>query len=327
MDSPGPQQQAYAPIRRGLLDDAELRQAQRLQPWRAAAHVALLWLQILLAWAVVAQYTNVWTVLLAVPFIGTRYYALFIIGHDGLHRRLCHSVALNDLWNDLLMLGPIGAVTRLNRHNHIEHHRRAATPADPDRYKYLRANRAGGLTFALSLTGVLFVWRAVRNVFGKPAASQPAAAGGYQARDVAILAGWQLALFGGLSAAIGWWAYFVLWWVPVYCFTFAADITRVFSEHATLGSEADADRSMRLVSFRSNWLERQFFAPMGMNHHAAHHLWPSIPFYRLRETEARLADRPLAQGIEWRGSYVAFLLAAWRASLRSASADSGQVRP
>jgi fatty acid desaturase len=326
MDAAAPAQ-TYEPLRRGLLDEAELREAQRLQPWRAAVHVALLWLQIVLAWAVVARYTTWWTVLLAVPFIGTRYYALFIIGHDGLHRRLCHSVALNDLWNDLLLLGPIGAVTRLNRHNHIEHHRRAATPADPDRYKYLRANRAGGLNFALSLTGLLFVWRAVGNVFGVTAARTPDARGGYRLRDVAILAGWQLALLAGLSAAIGWWAYFVLWWMPVYGFTFAADITRVYCEHATLGSEADADRSMRLVSFRSNWLERQFFAPMGMNHHAAHHLWPGIPCYRLRQTEARLAGRALAQAIEWRGSYVAFLLAAWRASLHDASAAGIEGRP
>lgn len=319
--------QTYAPLRRSLLDEGELREAQRLQPWRAALHVGLLWLQILLAWALVARLTTVWTVLLAIPFIGTRYYALFIIGHDGLHRRLCRSVALNDLWNDLLMLGPIGAVTRLNRHNHIAHHRHAATAADPDRYKYLRAPRAGGLTYALCLTGLPFVWRAVRNVFGQPAASRAPCGEGYRARDIAILAGWQLALFAGLSAAIGWWAYFVLWWVPVYGFTFAADITRVFAEHATLGREEEADRAMRLVSFRSNWLERIFFAPMGMNHHAAHHLWPGIPFYRLRGTEARLAGRPLARAIEWRGSYVAFLLAAGRASLRRASAAGPSSRP
>lgn len=322
-----PPTQTYAPLRRGLLDEDELREAQRLQPWRAALHVALLWLQILLAWSVVARHPSWWTVLLALPVVGTRYYALFIIGHDGLHRRLCRSVGLNDLWNDLLMLGPIGAVTRLNRHNHIAHHRHAATAADPDRYKYLRAHRAGGLTYALTLTGLPFVWRAVRNVFGAPAAAKTPRGQGYRARDIAILAGWQLALFAGLTAAIGWWAYFVLWWLPVYCFTFAADITRVFAEHATLGSEAEADRAMRLVSFRSNWLERAFFAPMGMNHHAAHHLWPGIPFYRLRETEARLAGRPLARAIEWRGSYVAFLLAAGRASLRRASAAGRSLRP
>jgi len=326
MNHSGSELQTYAPLRRSLLTDQELRHAQSLQPWRPALHVALLWMQILLAWVFVAYNTNLWTVFLAVPFIGTRYYALFIIGHDGLHRRLCHSVLLNDLWNDLLMLGPIGAVTRLNRNNHMEHHRRAATPSDPDRYKYLRENREGLLTFTLSLTGLLFVWRAVVNVFGTRSLSKSQQREGYQLRDLLILLGWQVVLFTSLNSAIGWWAYFVLWWVPVYIFAFAADISRVFSEHGTLGSEEKADHTMRLISYSSNWLERQFFAPMDMNHHAAHHLWPSIPYYRLRETEALIAGRPLANRIEWRGSYLAFLFSSWSISLRSSLAFGHQAR-
>jgi fatty acid desaturase len=284
-------------------------------------------MQILLAWSFVACNTNFWIVLSAVPFIGTRYYALFIIGHDGLHRRLCHSVWLNDLWNDLLILGPIGSITRLNRHNHMEHHRRVATLSDPDRYKYLRSNREGFLSFALSLTGLLFVWRALANVFGTRSPWHSQQREGYQLRDLMILVGWQVVLFAGLNSAIGWWAYFVLWWVPVYIFAFAADICRVFSEHGTLGSEEQADYSMRLISFRSNWFERQFFAPMGMNHHAVHHLWPSIPYYRLRDAESLITARPLAKRIEWRDSYAAFLFLSWSMTLRGSLAVEYQARP
>jgi len=49
-------------------------------------------------------------VLLAIPVIGNRYYALFIIGHDGMHRRLFPHIKRNDFWNDLLVLAPIGAI-------------------------------------------------------------------------------------------------------------------------------------------------------------------------------------------------------------------------
>ncbi len=77
------------------------------------------------------------TVVPAILIVGTRYYALAIIGHDGLHRRMFPDQWTNDLFNDLLIMGPIGAITRVNRLNHIEHHRITASTADPDRHKYL----------------------------------------------------------------------------------------------------------------------------------------------------------------------------------------------
>jgi fatty acid desaturase len=89
---------------------------------------------IVAAWAAVALYPTWWTVLAAIVVIGTRYYALAIIGHDGLHRRLFETKRKNDLWGDLFIMGPICAITRVNRHNHIEHHRVACLPHDPDRH-------------------------------------------------------------------------------------------------------------------------------------------------------------------------------------------------
>jgi fatty acid desaturase len=306
--------QDYAPLRRGLLRAEELRAAQELRPMTALLHTVGLWVQVIAAWLVVSVHTTWWTVLLAIPIIGTRYYALFIIGHDGLHRRLCRSQRLNDLWNDLLILGAIGAITRLNRRNHIEHHQRLATKGDPDRFKYERVGRNGTVQFMFSLTGLTFVSRALWNVFAKGAKVESnQAKPAYSFRDIAIIAAWQCALFTGLTMSIGWWAYIVLWWIPVYAFTFAADVTRVFAEHATLGDEELADSRKRLISFRSCWLERMFFAPMGMNHHAAHHLWPGIPYYNLRRVEKLVQDRPLARLIEWRSSYLGFIAEAFRA--------------
>ena len=52
-------------------------------------------------------YIHLWTVLLAIPVVGTRFYALLIIGHDGIHRRLFRHPRWNDWFADLFIFGPV----------------------------------------------------------------------------------------------------------------------------------------------------------------------------------------------------------------------------
>jgi len=62
----------------------------------------------------------------------------------------------------------------------------------------------------------------------------------------------------------------------------------------------------------SNPLERLFVAPLNMNYHAAHHLWPSIPYYNLPLADAEIRQHPAAAGIEWRQTYLGYLLRYFR---------------
>jgi len=316
--------QSYAPYRRGILTHGEMAMLTKLRPLIAFRDIALLWLQIIGAWIAVATWPHWWTVALAAPFIGTRYYALYIIAHDGLHRRLMDQVVRNDFWNDLLIIGAIGAVTRLNRGNHILHHRDLALPTDPDRYKYVAADRPDRLTCLLNLTGIPYLLRAVTNVFLVNRVGSPGAGDGYRPRDFAIVAGWQALLIAGLSLSIGWWAYPILWLLPIYVFTYTADIGRVFLEHSMPLSDDRADATQRLISYSSNFIERQFFAPMNMNFHAAHHLWPQIPYYNLPEADRLIrSSRYAADGLVWRESYLGYLASylknlSWRGNRRAA---------
>jgi fatty acid desaturase len=300
--------QSYRPYRSSLLTAESLRDLNQLTPGRAVRDTILLWLQIIAAWSAIALWPAWWLTLLAVPVIGTRYYALYIIGHDGLHRRLFRNTATNDLWNDLLIVGAIGAITRLNRANHMQHHAKLSLPGDPDRYKYIAANKPTRLRYALILTGLPYLLRALGNVFLGSRPQKAVTTGGYTPRDLAILCLWQAALIGGLSRGIGWWAYPVLWVLPVYVFTYTADIVRVFLEHSLPGGDDVADTTMRLVTYASNRVERQFFAPMNMNFHTVHHLWPSIPYYNLPKADRLIRQSPACDGgLVWRGSYFAYL--------------------
>lgn len=314
--------QDYKPFRQAVLSRDELRQLSELRPSRAIVNAAANWLVILAAWAVVAAVPAWWTVIPAIVVIGTRYYALAIIGHDGLHRRLFPTQAANDLFNDVVVIGAIGAITRINRVNHIEHHRITAHSNDPDRHKYLHDDKEVTLPFLLFLTGLANVWPTVRNIFlrgggnGRNTSSGSGHATGtterHGRRDILIIVGWQVLLFGGLTYFIGWWAYPVVWILPVYVFAYLGDLLRVFCEHSMLTSDAHADLHKRMIHYDSNWLERQFFAPNNMNCHIAHHLWPSIPYYNLPAAEAKVRDwaaRHDHEGqMQWRPSYVLYLL-------------------
>ena len=133
---------------------------------------------------------------------------------------------------------------------------------------------------------------------------------GYTLRDFVLLAGWLTVAAGGLTWLIGWWAYPVLWLLPVYSFMFLGDNFRSFAEHSHPEGDPAADRH-RLITYTSNPLERMLVAPMNMNYHTAHHLWPSIPYYNLPIADAEIRSRPEAAGLEWRNSYFAYLARYW----------------
>ena len=298
---------AYVKLRRELLPPERVRELSRLKPWRLAIDTAVCWAMICGAWALVAFKPTWWSVLLAIPIVGTRYYALWVIGHDGLHRRLFSKTKHSDLFSDLFVFGAIGAITRLNNRNHLDHHLHLATSLDPDRHKHGSFNKTSLFELIGFLTGASSLLRSVKNVFTKKAGSSGTApTRRYTLRDVVILLAWQVALIGGLTWSIGIWAWPVLWLFPVYVFTFLGDNARAFVEHSHPESDALADRH-RLVSVISNPVERLFFAPMNMNLHTAHHLWPSIPYYNLPTADGEMRLLPAALEIDTRRSYVGYI--------------------
>jgi fatty acid desaturase len=307
----------YLSYRYSLLSPTRIRELSTLKPWRALRDVVACWVCIAAAFAMIVIHPAWWTVLIAIPVIGNRYYGLFIIAHDGMHRRLFPNIKRNDFWTDFLVLAPIGAITRINNRNHLLHHRYLSTPEDPDRHKHACFNKAEHMDLLGYLSGLLSVWASAKAVFvtrGKNSqrytTQANSASDGYTFRDFALLGGWFAALAGALTWLVGWWAYPVLWLFPVYSFMFLGDNLRSFAEHSHPEGDNAADHH-RLITYTSNPIERMFVAPMNMNFHAAHHLWPSIPYYNLPIADREIRHRPESKGIEWRDSYFRYVFAYW----------------
>lgn len=324
--------QSYNPYRTTLLSREQLRSLCELRPAIAVRDTIIAWLGILAAFAAVALFPIWWVVLIAIVVIGTRYYALAIIGHDGLHRRLFNSRDANDLWNDLMVLGPICAITRLNRKNHMDHHRETCLPGDPDRHKYLHDHKEDNFSYLLFLSGLQSLWPALRNIFLKPKVQTATSENmRYTVRDLAIILGWQAVLISGLTWAVGWWAYPVLWVLPVYLFAYRADLVRVFCEHSMQMPDSGADETKRMITYTSTPLEKPFFAPHNMNYHTPHHLWPAIPYYNLPRADALIREWCATNGADenlvWRRSYFGYIISyLFWAGRKELASKSGSAR-
>ena len=334
----------YRVYRATLITPQRIRELSKLRPWITLRDTAWMWLGIAAAWGLVFFYPTWWSVLIAIPVIGTRYYGLFIIGHDGMHRRIFNSGPASDLFTDVFLIGPIGMCNRVNSRPHLEHHQNLANDDDPDLHKHACFNKTTRLEYVLFLTGLGSVITVLRTLFlgertGASIASNASQVVGgadlptdvaptkrsHSMRDLAVILGWQALLIGGLTLLAGyalggrtaldivlkgWWGYPVLWAFPVYLFTYLPNLIRSFVEHSHPENDDIADEH-RLCTFLSNPVERMLFAPMNMNYHIGHHLWPSVPYYNLPtlDRELRSAPESAREGLNWRGTYLGYL---WR---------------
>ena len=303
----------YEEYRKQLLSPVRVRELSQLQPWRVVRDTLWYWSWIFAAWTSVALWPQWWVVALAVVVIGMRYYALLIIAHDAIHRRLFRDVRWNDNFADLFIFGAVAGITRINNQNHLGHHRNLATPEDPDLHQFTCTNKHHWQLFVGQLSGVTSFYRSFKNVFLRTPRLEKAATSAslkYTFRDMLLIFLWQAALLGGLTWCVAWWAYPLLWMAPVYV-AFVLDNFRAFAEHSQPEPDELADRH-RLITFVSHPVERMFVAPCNMNYHAAHHLWPSIPYYHLPQADREIQQLPAAADLEWRGTYLGYALRYFR---------------
>lgn len=283
---------------RTLVAPDELARLRRRSTAMGIGMIASAWAIIAAAIALVAwtPHPALWlvTVPLAIAVIGSRQLGLAILMHEGAHGGLARNPALNLWLSQWLCAYPVFAETLAYRAYHFRHHAHAQTARDPDlhlsakfpvtraslRRKLLRdlTGRTGlkqrRAQFAAAMGDP--AWRAARRIrhFG-------AALG----RQVAVNA----VLWAAMAAAGLWWAYPLLWLVPLLTWQQAVTRIRNIAEHSLLEVDGDPLRVARTT--RAGWLERLFFAPYWVNYHAEHHLVMYVPCYRLPALHRALARR------------------------------------
>ena len=256
----------------------------------------------------------VWPILipLCIAVIGTRQLGLAILMHEAAHGGLSSNRSLNDWLGQWLCAVPVGADLKVYRPYHLSHHKYAQQPEDPDlvlsepfpvtpaslRRKIIRD--LTGQTFFKQR--VLFALKAFASRRDEDVAEGAVVTG----KSVAPFLLVNAAMLTGLTLAGVWWAYFVLWLLPLA--TWFPMVTRIrnIAEHACVeGSADDALRAARTT--RASWLERAFIAPYWVNFHAEHHLFMHVPCWRLARLHQAVRAQPEGQRMEVAKGYLAVL--------------------
>ena len=283
---------------------------QRRPGWIGPLLVAHCWGVIALAVAVGV----IWPILipLCIAVIGTRQLGLAILMHEAAHGGLSPERRLNDLLGHWLCAVPVGASLTAYRPYHLAHHRYAQQPEDPDLvlsapFPVTRASLRRKIV--RDLTGQTFFKQRVLfafNAFASKRDEDMAEGAVVTGRSVAPFLLVNAALLAGAVAAGVWWAYFVLWLLPLATWFPMVTRLRNIAEHACVeGSATDPFRAARTT--RAAWWERAFIAPYWVNFHAEHHLFMHVPCWKLPALHRAVRARPQGDRMEVAPGYLAVL--------------------
>lgn len=270
-----------------------VRRLSKLNSWRSVGHILLEWTMMVSAavgcWQVMQWniYASIPAYLLTILFIGARQHALAILMHEGAHYRLFRNRTANDFFTELFTAWPMHIGMRNYREHHFPHHRSPNTTDDPD-WNLRVADQSWD--FPKTWFGLLKLF--LCDFFALHAVDQYRTFGRYtfpdkRKRDWIDYTRelYTLTLIVSFTYFGLWIPYLLFWIVPMISWLKVALRMRTIAEHYAL-DYGHMYRQTRTTY--PNWLERIFIAPKSINYHLDHHLYPSVPFYNLRELHTEL---------------------------------------
>ncbi|MCI0341768.1 MAG: fatty acid desaturase family protein [Planctomycetales bacterium] len=287
-----------------------LRALSRIRPGRVAGAIAWNWavLASLVALALATRHPAVFVACALV--IGNRQYALLKLTHECSHYLFWRGRGGNDAIGNVFCAYPIGISVARYRAIHFLHHRHLGSREDPDwgyyghrvtRGRLARIVLGGLLGERAFRTGLLYFLPALARRLEPDLdvdAIRRGRAGG-RGDGLGILLA-QGALFGAFVAAGAWWAYPLLWLLPNVTVLPVLNHLRTVAEHAPDRAPEGAGSVPTTRTTLASLFERTLLAPVQFYYHHEHHLFPSVPFYRLRDLhEALEASGYFGAPSEW----------------------------
>lgn len=261
---------------KSLFGAEEWQQLSARSRWQGLWLVVHAWLVIGVAVAMSVIWPHPLIVFAAILVIGSRQLGLAILMHEAAHGLLASDRRWNDRVGRWLCAWPVGISLPEYRRYHLRHHTFAQQVEDPDlplsaKFPVSRASLARKLL--RDITGISFAKQRVLPLL--------AALFGQRKlyRSEWIFLGVQSVALA-LATGFGWLGWYLMLWVlPLATWYMVVLRVRNIAEHACTSRDADPWRVARTT--RASWLERALVAPYFVNYHAEHHLFMSLPCYRL----------------------------------------------
>ena len=295
---------------RNFLTEQELIEVRTRATWKSILLVVHAWTLILGSIAMVAAWPNPFTLVLAVAIIGSRQLGLAILMHDGAHGALANGEKLNMVLSQWFCAYPVFAETKAYRRYHLQHHARTQQEDDPDLI----------LSAPFPITQASYRRKFWRDISGQTGYAQRKAQflsalgdGSWPlTKRAAHFCGklgpqlvFNLIFLSGLATAGVWWAYPLLWLLPLMTWMMVITRIRNIAEHAVVPDSDDPLRNTRTT--RAGFIERLFIAPYFVNYHLEHHLLFYVPCYNLPRVHKILSRSAYAARMEVQPNYAAVL--------------------
>lgn len=289
------------------LNKDEIKILVKKSNWKASWLIFYNWLVIGLTFTMVAFFTNVFTIILALFILGGRQLSCAITMHDASHRALFTSHKANDFFGNWLAAYPIMMDATRYRPYHIKHHVNTGTHKDPDL----------SLTKGYPTTVISFCRKVFRDLTGQSGLKAQLGVflmntgyikynlGGLiekisQKRrnftdilKVGVYYYWKPMLVNIILWTILWsfgfgWLY--LLWIGALLTTYNFMLrVRSIAEHSVVPNTLDNYQNTRTT--KANILEKLFFAPNNVNYHCEHHLLMTVPPYNLPKMHKIIKER------------------------------------
>ncbi len=281
-----------------LLPVEELRDLSRLSPARSLGHILLDWTLILAAGWAAWQIHHPAAYVLAIAFIGGRQHGLLIMMHEAAHHRLFENRRLND-WVGELITWPFPFIRMCQyRRHHIPHHRHLNTMTDPDWVRKQNADWEfprswfGMLSLVVQdLVGIGAIkYFAGRKKVEALALPQPLNNDPDERLMVLGRALFLLLALAAITITHLWLPVLLFWLIPLFTWLQLANRLRGIAEHFAIEGREEVYAETRTTL--PSLFDRIFLAPKNIGHHFEHHLYPSVPSFRLRELHRRLMAIP-----------------------------------
>jgi fatty acid desaturase len=293
--APGAPGEEFRAQRESSLAPAEVRRLSALSPLRATAPIAQNMFAIAILFVVARRFQHPLAWLCIALVMTAQQHGLAVLVHESAHYRLYQTRWLNDMIGRLL--GFSVAISMLAyRIVHRTHHNHLYEPIDPD-LALMAGYPRGRLYLLRKLLKDLFGLTASKNLLYFAGAEVVIKVG---SRDTsselrrAARRDQRIALFvpvvlGLLSFALGAGRYYVALWLLPYL-TLLQPILRLraICEHGAVPDTRTTLGATR-TTLPSIWVRWVLF-PHHVYYHTEHHLYPSVPHYRLAECHHALAQ-------------------------------------
>jgi fatty acid desaturase len=222
----------------------------------------------------------------AVILIGGRLHNLGALGvHEGAHYRLARNKRINDFIANYLLTPLVFFDMPGYRKSHLIHHQFVGQDGDTEKGIELlnKPSRAAAMVLAIGLaiapsglSGIAFILALIRQ--------RPIRGGLMLIMTGGIIAGAVQGVVPCILLVKYWLIPFTTW---LGCLVYVRGVL----EHLRVPSDHELFNNNRVFltrTVRPSLFDRIFVIPIGLNYHLEHHLYPSVPCYRLGRLHALL---------------------------------------